>query len=156
MPVASCIPFPFSIPCDDMLTMLACSTHWLSMHLYMLAYMFMHESCLLVCCPYFNTLKLWTFDTNLHLSPMDTTFCLPFCMCVFFLVCWLACLPSFVYLVAHHVSYHMLCLPCLSCLSTLCLFHTLFASFPSIACMLVSCLCHRMCTHGARTREARA
>ena len=31
-------------PCDDMLTMLVCATCWLSMHLYMLAYMFMHES----------------------------------------------------------------------------------------------------------------
>ena len=29
MPIASCIPFPFSAPCDDMLTMLICVTHWL-------------------------------------------------------------------------------------------------------------------------------
>ena len=33
---------------DAMLTMLVCATHWLFMHLYTLAYMFMHESCLLV------------------------------------------------------------------------------------------------------------
>ena len=27
MLVASCIPFPFSASCDDMLTMLVCATH---------------------------------------------------------------------------------------------------------------------------------
>ena len=37
MLVASCIPFPFSALCVDMLTMLVCATRWLSMHLYMLA-----------------------------------------------------------------------------------------------------------------------
>ena len=42
MPVASCIPFPFSALCDNMLTMLACATRWLYLHLYMLAYMSMH------------------------------------------------------------------------------------------------------------------
>ena len=48
MLVASCIPFPFFAPCDAMLAMLVCATRWLSMHLYTLAYMSMHESCLLV------------------------------------------------------------------------------------------------------------
>ena len=90
MPVASCAPFPFVASCDVMLTMLVCATCWLSMHLYMLAYMFMHESCLLVCRPYFNTMELWTFDSNLHLSLVDTTFCLPFRLFVFFLVCLFA------------------------------------------------------------------
>ena len=107
MPVASCIPFPFSASCDDMLTMLVCVTRWLSMHLYMLAYMSMHESCLLVCHPCFNTMKLWTSDPNLHLSLMDTTF-----FFAFLLVCLLACLLALLFL----------CLPCLPCLSTLCLF----------------------------------
>ena len=46
--------------CNAMLTMFACATCWLSMHLYTLAHMSMHESCLLVCCPCFNTMKLWT------------------------------------------------------------------------------------------------
>ena len=41
-------PSLFSAPSDAMLTMLVFATHWLSMHLYMLAYMSMHESCLLV------------------------------------------------------------------------------------------------------------
>ena len=35
MPIASCIPFPFFTLCDNMLTMLVCATHWLSLHRYM-------------------------------------------------------------------------------------------------------------------------
>ena len=94
MLVALCIPSPFSSPCDDMLTMLVCATCWLSMH--SLAYVFMHESCLPVCCPHFNTMKLWTFDPNLHLSLKNTTFCLPFCLFVFFLfACFPVCLLAF-------------------------------------------------------------
>ena len=65
MPVASCTPFPLSAPCDDMLTMLVCATRWLSMHLYMLAHMSMHESCLLVCRPCFNIMELLAVDLNL-------------------------------------------------------------------------------------------
>ena len=142
MPIASCVPFPFSAPCDDMLTMLVCATRWLSMHLYMLAYMSMHESCLLMCRPYFNTMRLWTFDPNLHLSLTDTTIFLLSCL----FACFLTCLLAFLFL----------CLPCLSCLSALCLFHIPFASFPSITCLLVSCLYLCMYTHGARTLGARA
>ena len=63
----------------------------------------------------------------------------------FLLVCFRACFPTSLFL----------CLPCLSCLSPLCLFHMHFASFPSIACLLVSCLCFCMYIHGARTHEAR-
>ena len=81
---------PFSAPCDDMLTMLVCATHWLSMHLYLLAYMFMHESCLLVCHPCFNTMKSWTFNPNLHFSLTNTTFCLFLCLLPFLLVCSLS------------------------------------------------------------------
>ena len=129
MPVASCIPFPFSAPCNDMLTMLACATRWLSMHLYTLAYMSMHESCLLVCRPCFNTMKLWTSDPNLNFSPMDTTFCLLFCL----FACFLASL--------------LIMLVMLICFMP---FHMLFTSFPSIACLLVSCFCLCMYTHEAR------
>ena len=57
-----------SAPCDAMLTMFVCGTRWLSMHLCTLAHMSMHESFLLVCRPCFNTMKLWMFDPNLHLS----------------------------------------------------------------------------------------
>ena len=86
MPIASCIPFPFFTLCDNMLTMLVCATLWLYMHLYTLAYMFMHESCLPVCRLCFNTMKLWTFDPNLHLSLANTTFCLLSCLFGFSLV----------------------------------------------------------------------
>ena len=91
MLIASCIPFPFFAPCDDMLAMHTYATRWLSMHIYTLAYMFMHESCLLVCCPCFNTMKLWTFDPNLHLFLTDTTFCLLSCLFLLSLVCLLSC-----------------------------------------------------------------
>ena len=134
MLVAPCIPFPFFALHDGLHTMLVCATRWLSMHLYTLAHSSMHESCLLVCRPCFNIMNLWIFDPNLHLSLVDTTFCLLF-----------ACLVAFL----------LLCLPCLSCLSALCLFHMLFASFPSIACLLVSCLCLCMYTYGARMLGAR-
>ena len=77
-------------PHDAMLTMLVCATCWLCLHLYMLAYMLMHESYLLVCYPYFETMKFWTSDPNLHLSPMDNTFCSPCRFFAFFLVCLLA------------------------------------------------------------------
>ena len=135
MPSYSVRTLLFSAPRNVMLTMLVYATRWLFMHLYMLAYMFMHESCLLVCHPYFNTMKLWTFDPNLHLPSWTPPF-----------VCFLACLHVFLFF----------CLPCLSCLSALCLFHMFFASFPSIACLLVSCFCLCMYTHEARMHRARA
>ena len=81
-----------------MLTMLVCATRWLSVHFYMFAYMSMHESYLLVCHQCFNTMELWTFDPNLHLSLMDTTFCLFPCLFPFLLVCLLSCYICHVYL----------------------------------------------------------
>ena len=102
IPVALCIPFPLSASYDDMLAMHVYATFWLSMHLYTLTYMFMHESCLLVCRPYFNTMKLWTFDPNLHLSLVDTTFYL----FAYLFACFLA-LSAFLFV---YLSY------CLSCL----------------------------------------
>ena len=117
------------------------------MHLYTLIYMSMLESCLIVCRPHFNTMKLWTSDPNLHLSLVGTTFCLLsflFAFCLF--ICCLACLTFF----------HKLCLPCLSHLPIFCLFHARFAHFPSIACLLVSCLCLCMYAQGARMLGARA
>ena len=121
MPIALCIPFPLFALCDDMLAMIVCGTCWLSMHFYSLAYMSMHESCLLVCHPCLNTMKLWTFDPNLHLSLVDTNF-----FFAFLFVCLLVCLLAFLFLF----------LACLSCLSTLCLFHMLSASF-SFHCLFV-------------------
>ena len=151
---ASCTPFPFSAPCDDMLTMLVCATCWLSLHLYTLAYMSMHESCVLMCRPCFNMMKLWTFHPNLHLSLTDTTFGLPSCfVCLF--VC---CLPAFSFVCESFLSY----LPPLAMLAMsiifiyLCPFHMRSVSFPSIACLLVFCLCLCMYACGARTHGARA
>ena len=123
MPIASCIPFPFFTLCDNMLTMLVCATRWLSMHLYMLAYMFMHESCLPVCHLCFNTMKLWTFDPNQHLSLANTTFCLLSYLFAFSLVCLLsyffACHVYHVYhaylLYASFICYLHLFLPLLVC-----------------------------------------
>ena len=133
--VALCIPFPLSTLYDDMIVMLVYAIHWLSMHLYTLDYMFMHKSCLLVCHPCFNTMKLWTFDPNLYLSLVNTTFCLPSHL----FACFLASLLAMPIMLICFMPLHML-----------------FASFPSIACLLVSCLCHCMYTHGARMHGARA
>ena len=84
-----------STPCDAMLTMFVRATRWLSMHLCTLFHMSMHESCLLVCRPCFNTMKLWTFDPNLHLSLSDTTFCLLSCfLLVWLLSCFFVCQES--------------------------------------------------------------
>ena len=91
----------------------ACWCHcWFSMHLCMLASMFMHESCMLVCRPCFNTMKLWTFDPNLHLLTMDTTFCLPFYLFAFLLVYLLlvSLLTMFIMLICFMPFSHALCI----------------------------------------------
>ena len=134
-----------STPRDVMLTMFVRTTRWLSMHLYTLAHMSMHESCLLVCCPCFNTMKLWTFDLNLHLSLTDTTFCLLSYLFAFSLVCFLTCLPSYACTThclrtfvphGHHLLLSMsMMLICLMPLSyALCIFsfHCLSAGFLSL------------------------
>ena len=100
---------------------LVCATRWLSMHLYMLAYMFMHESCLLVCHPQYNTMKSWTSDPNLHLSPRRHRL---------LFACFLVCLPSsslaqLVCLFACLSAFQFVCLSC--CLSCL-LPHAMLAS----------------------------
>ena len=117
---------PFLLCAMILLTMLVYATHWLSMHLYTLVYMFMHESWLLVCCPYFNKMKLRTLDLNLHLSLADTPFCLLSCLFTFCLfVSFLACLLASLFL----------CLTCLSRLSALCLFlHSLHFFLPLLIC----------------------
>ena len=116
MPIASCIPFPFSAPFDAMLTMLVCATCWLSVHLYTLVYMSMHESCLLVCHPHFKTMELWTFNPNLNLSLADTTFCLLSCFFAFLLV----------------MSIMLICFMPLSYALCIFSFHCLFAGFLSL------------------------
>ena len=66
-------------------------------------------------------------------------------------VCFLACLPSRLF-----ACFLVSLLAMSIMLSTLCLFHILFASFPSIACLLGSRLCLCLYTHGERTHGARA
>ena len=124
-----------------MLTMFVCATRWPSMHLYMLAHISMHESCLLVCHPYFNTMKLWTFNPNQHLSLANTTFCLLSCLFAFSLVCLLSCF------FACNVYHAYLLYASIICFTHL---------FLSIACLLVSCLCICIYTYGARTHGTRA
>ena len=116
MLIASCIPFPTSTPCNDMLAMLAYATHWRSMHLYTLPYMFMYESCLLVCRPCFNTM-------NLHFSLVDTTFFLLSCFFVISLVCLYACFLVSLFamslmLICFMPPSYALCIFSFHCLST--------------------------------------
>ena len=143
MLVASCTPSPFFAPCDDMLTMLICATRWLYIHLCMLTYMSMHESCLLVCRPYFNTMKLWISNRNLHLSLVDTIFCLLSCL----FVCYLLCL--FARLLVSVLAISTLLVHFVSSCYYLCIF------LPLLVCWF-SCLCLCMYTHGAMTHGARA
>ena len=78
---------------------------------YTLAYMSMHESCLLVCRPCFNTMKLWTSNPNLYLSLADTTFFFAFLL-VCLHPCFYACHAYHVYLLyafsyaLHIFSFH--------------------------------------------------
>ena len=121
MLLASCIPFPFSAPCDDMLAMLVCATRWLSMHLYTLAYMFMHESCLLVCHPYFN--EAIDIGSKPTFVPREHHLLFVFLL-VAFLACWLAFLP---------LSHVMLAISILLvCFATLCFYLCLF--LPLLVC----------------------
>ena len=115
MPIASCLSFPFSASCNDMLTMFVCATHWPSIHLYTLAHMSMHESCLLVCCPYFNTMKLWKFDPNLHLSLVDTTFYMLSCLFACFLVSLLAMSIMLIYFMPLSYAIRISFFPLLVC-----------------------------------------
>ena len=133
---------PFFAPCNDILVMLVCTICWLSMQLYTLAYMSMLESCSLVCHPCFNTMKLYKHPIQTYICPSQTP---PL------FICYLA-LFSFL------LSSWFLCLPYLSCLSISCLFIMLFATFPSMACLLVTCLCLCLCMyeHGVRMHGARA
>ena len=125
MSSCSMYTLPSSSPCDVMLTMLVCANCWLSMHLYMLAYMSMHRSYLLVCRPCFNTMKLWTSDPNLHLSLANTTFCLLSCLFVFLLVCLLSC-----FLACH--AYHAYLFYAFSYAFCIFSFHCLSACFLSL------------------------
>ena len=111
------------------------------MHLYMLAYMFMHESCLLVCHPCFSTMKLWTFDPNLHLSLADTTFYLLSCFFVLSFVCFLFCF------FACHVYHDYLLYASFIC--------SLHLFLPLLVCWFLV-FAFAWYTYGARTHGAKA
>ena len=131
----------------------ACLCHLLAFYASLHSHMFMHESCLLVCYPYFNTMKLWTSNPNLHLSLVGTTFCLHFCLFAHLPICFLACL--FILGLAMSPAICYACHVYLACLLwTLCTLSTHL--FLSIVCLLVSCLCLCMYTYGTRTHGARA
>ena len=104
---------------------------WLCLHLYTLAYMFMHESCLLVCHPCFNTMKSWTFDPNLHLSLVDTI--CPLVCAPLLLICLLSSLFA-----CSCVSLYLGCYAChIYPACSLCILLLLSTHFPSIAYLLV-------------------
>ena len=126
-----------------MLTILVYATRWLYMHLCTLAYMSMHKSCLLVCPPYFNTMKLWTSDPNLHFSLVNTIFCLLSCL----FVCYPLCL--FTLILVSMLAISILLVRFASSCYYLCIFLPLLV-------YRFSCLCLCMYTHGARTHGARA
>ena len=102
----------FFYPRDALLAMLVCATCWLSKHLYTLAHMSMHESCLLMSRPCGHLIQT-------YIRPSRTP---PF-------VCFLACLPFYLFacfvassfampiMLICFMHFHMLCIfsfPCLS------------------------------------------
>ena len=102
----------FFYPRDALLAMLVCATCWLSKHLYTLAHMSMHESCLLMSRPCGHLIQT-------YIRPSWTP---PF-------VCFLACLPFYLFacfvasslampiMLICFMHFHMLCIfsfPCLS------------------------------------------
>ena len=116
------------------------------MHLYMLAYMWVLPTSVSSILQYNEAMDIRSKPTlvphghHLFVCPL--------------LVCLLSC--SLVCLLTYLLAFLFLCLPCLSRLFALCLFHMLFASFPSNVCLLVSFLCLCMYTHGAWMHGARA
>ena len=147
MSVASCTPIPFSIPWDDWLP---CFFVTPVGFMCIITRLF---TCLCMCHPFFNTMRLWTSDPNLHLSFVDTTFCLLSCLFTF-ACCFLSCLSALLIVFClHPVWYACRCyLACLFCTLLLLSMHLSL----SIARLLVPCLCLCMYTHGARTHGARA
>ena len=137
MPVASCILFPFSASCDDF-AYHACLFHLFAFYASLHACLHVHAWALLaVRCPYFNTMKLWTPDPNLHLSLVDAPFCLLTCFFAFFFVCLLSYLFAFLLICLHpcfyacHVYHAYLLMPLSYTLCTFS-FHCLSASFLSL------------------------
>ena len=135
--------YPLFHSVQRLLTMLFCATCWLYVHLYTLVYMFMHESCLLVCHPCFNIMRIWTSDPNLHLSFVDATFLFVFLLVYPLLViCYLTCLPLCSYV------YAMLVIAILFvCFAPLCYYLCIYP-FPLLTCWFL--VYAFACTHMER------
>ena len=153
MPIASCIPFPFFAPCNDMLAMLFCATHWLYVHLY--TRLHVHAWVLLVSVSSMlqhneamDIRSKPTFVPHKHHLLFAILLVYPLLV-----VCYLACLPLCSYVCLHPVCYACHCyLACSFCTFLLLSMHLSL----SIVRLLVSCHCFCMYTHGPRTHEARA
>ena len=121
-------------------------------------FMFMHESCLLMCHPCSYTMELWTFDPNLHLSFKDTPFLFDN-MLVCLILCSSCLLP---YAMLVMLVCFMLCL-CYACLPPLGSLPLHFLYIPFLSSLFLSllvywlvCLCLCMYPHEARMLGVRA
>ena len=119
-----------------------------------LVYMFIHESCLLVCHPCFNTMRFMDIRSKPTFVPCEHHLLFAILLVYLLLVvCYLACLPLCSYVCSHLVCYACHCyLACSFCALLLLSMHL----SSSIARLLASCLFLCMYTHGARTHGARA
>ena len=147
--VASCIPFPFSASCNDMLTMLVCApVGFVCIFTRLLICSCMNLACW--CVIHASTQWSRGHSIQTYICPSWTPFVLlfvrPFCL----FVCYLACLLARVF-------------PCILVVMlaiSILLVH--FASFcyylhiflPSLICWF-SCLCLFVYTHGARAWSPR-
>ena len=119
-----------------------------------LVYMFIHESCLLVCHPCFNTMRFMDIRSKPTFVPCEHHLLFAILLVYLLLVvCYLACLPLCSNVCLHLVSYAChLYLACSFCALLLLSMHLSL----SITRLLVSCLCLCMYTYGVRTHGARA
>ena len=152
MPGCSMHTLPFSTPRDVMLTMLVCATHWLSMHLYTLAYMFMHDSCLLVCHP--STQWSYGHPIQIYICPLiDTIFCLPYllfaCLLTSLFVCLLVRLLFLLLVMSPTTCYA--CFACMLVCFILIAHYLRISFFPLLACWFLVFVF--ACTHMERGRR---
>ena len=152
MPVASCIPSPFSASCDALLTMFVVPPFLhpcLHVHAWVLlaivSFILQHN----------EVMDIWSKPT---FFPCGDHFLFAFLLCSF--VCLFVYLLAFSFVCTSCLSYPLpLVMLAMSIIFIcLCPFHMLSVSFPSIACQLVSCLClcmyaHRARMHGAKSRS---
>ena len=137
MPVASCIPFPFFAPCNDMLTMLACATRWLffaSLH----ACLHVHAWVLLASVSsMLQHNEVMDIRSKPTFCPLWTTSLFAFLL-VCFLSCMLACLFAFL------LSYSFVYLCLFSCFFACHVYHAYlfyasFTCFPHLFLPLLVC-----------------